>query len=92
MSELLARPQFPQLLLLFGGTLALVLGLLYFVSRFRAGQGNVADTSQLMTRFRDMHAQGALSDEEYRSIRTNLTARLQHELRDSNEGNKNNSG
>jgi len=87
MLELFSRP-LPQLLLLFGVTVVLVLGLLYFVSRFRSGQPGAVDTSQLMTDFREMHARGALNDEEYRNIRTKLTTRLQQELNDSNDENQ----
>jgi uncharacterized membrane protein len=41
-------------------------------------------SSELMTKFRDLHARGGLSDEEYRSIKTKLAAELQIELSDNN--------
>jgi uncharacterized membrane protein len=40
--------------------------------------------SELITKFRDLHARGGLSDEEYRSIKTKLAAELQIELSDNN--------
>ena len=41
--------------------------------------------SELISKFREMHSQGELSDEEFRTITTSLAARLQQELKDSGE-------
>ena len=41
--------------------------------------------SELLTKFREMHRRGVLSDEEFRTIKTTLTERLQSELRDTDE-------
>jgi uncharacterized membrane protein len=41
-------------------------------------------TSELLTKFRELHSQGMLSDEEFRTIKTTLTERLQRELDDRN--------
>ena len=41
--------------------------------------------SELLTKFREMHSRGVLSDEEFRTIKTTLTERLQTELRDKDE-------
>ena len=41
--------------------------------------------SELLTKFREMHSQGVLSDEEFRTIKTTLTERLQTESRDKAE-------
>jgi len=38
--------------------------------------------SELLTKFREMHSQGVLSDEEFRTIKTTLTERLQSELKE----------
>jgi hypothetical protein len=38
--------------------------------------------SELMTKFREMHSRGVLSDEEFRTIKTTLTERLQNELKE----------
>ena len=42
-------------------------------------------TSELMSKFRELHSQGELSDEEFRTIRTALATRLQEELKDNGE-------
>jgi hypothetical protein len=39
-------------------------------------------TSELLTKFREMHSEGVLSDEEFRTIKTTLRDRLQNELND----------
>jgi hypothetical protein len=41
--------------------------------------------NELMTKFREMHSLGALDDEEFRTIKTKLTDRLQSELRGKDE-------
>jgi hypothetical protein len=41
--------------------------------------------SDLLTKFREMHSRGVLSDEEFRTIRTTLTERLQSELKGKDE-------
>lgn len=37
--------------------------------------------SELMSKCREMYSQGGLTDEEFRTIKTHLSARLQDELR-----------
>jgi uncharacterized membrane protein len=37
--------------------------------------------SELLTKFRELHRRGVLSDAEFRTIKTTLTAQLQEELR-----------
>ena len=41
--------------------------------------------SELLSKFRDLHSQGDLSEAEFRTIKTTLAARLQEELRDDEE-------
>ena len=41
--------------------------------------------SQWLSKFRELHSQGKLSDEEFRTIKTALAAQLQEELRDNDE-------
>jgi uncharacterized membrane protein len=36
--------------------------------------------SELLTKFTDLHSQGELSDEEFRTIKTTLSAQLQQEI------------
>ncbi|HET6879002.1 MAG TPA: hypothetical protein VFI31_02535 [Pirellulales bacterium] len=42
-------------------------------------------THDLMANFRELHSQGELSDEEYRTIKATLAARLQREIKDKGE-------
>jgi uncharacterized membrane protein len=41
--------------------------------------------STLITKFREIHSQGGLSDEEYRTIKAVLTQQLHEELKDNGE-------
>jgi uncharacterized membrane protein len=41
--------------------------------------------SELMSKFRELHSQGELTDAEFRTIKTTLAAQLQEELRDNGE-------
>jgi uncharacterized membrane protein len=41
--------------------------------------------SELMSKFRELHSRGGLSDAEFRTIKTKLAARLQEELKDNGE-------
>ena len=51
------------------------------VRRWR-GSSNEAQPSpsELLTKFRELHGRGTLSDDEYRTIKTKLATRLQTEL------------
>lgn len=40
-----------------------------------------AKTHDLLSNFRELHSEGELSDEEYRTIKATLAARLQRELK-----------
>jgi uncharacterized membrane protein len=56
----------------------------YLASRFRGTEedGRLG-ANELLSKFREMHSQGELSDAEYRTIRAKLEAAFQHESRDS---------
>jgi uncharacterized membrane protein len=41
--------------------------------------------SQWLSKYREMHSQGELSDEEFREIKTKLAEQLQDELNDNSE-------
>ena len=41
--------------------------------------------SELLSKFRELHSKGGLSDEEFRTIKTTLTEQLQEELKDTGE-------
>jgi hypothetical protein len=42
-------------------------------------------TSELLSKFRDSHRRGDLSDAEFRTIKTTLAEQLQNELRDDGQ-------
>lgn len=42
-------------------------------------------THELLANFRELHTQGELSDEEYRTIKATLAARLQREIKGKGE-------
>jgi len=43
------------------------------------------DASEMMSKFRELHTEGELSDSEFRTIKTTLAERLQEELKDNGE-------
>ena len=53
----------------------------------RKWRGGAADDrpspSELLTKFREVHARGGLSDDEYRTIKTKLATQLEAKLSDS---------
>jgi uncharacterized membrane protein len=64
----------------------LVASALYVVgkTRSKALQKEPA-ASELLSKFRELHSQGELSDTEFRTIKATLAARLQQELKDNAE-------
>ena len=59
---------------------------IYLAGKIRAEAVQQEPTaSELLTKFREMHYRGVLSDEEFRTIKTTLTERLQTELKDTDE-------
>ena len=44
---------------------------------------DIADSSAMMSKFRELHAEGGLSDEEFRTIKTKLAGDLKAELNDN---------
>ena len=63
---------------------AAIFGLLALAIRVvRSWRGGAADdrpkVSDLLTKFRDLHARGGLSDDEYRTIKTKLASELEAE-------------
>jgi len=41
---------------------------------------NMSETSDMMSKFRELHSEGGLSDEEFRTIKTKLASELKTEL------------
>ena len=68
-------------------TLAILVAIgIYLAGKIRAKTvQKEPSASDLLTKFREMHSRGVLSDEEFRTIKTTLTERLQAELRDKDE-------
>ena len=66
----------------------LVLVIVLFLVVRRSGDHGDEDqpvSSELLTKFREIHARGGLSDEEYRTIKTQLGDQLQQELKENEE-------
>jgi hypothetical protein len=59
---------------------------IWIVVRFRGSKdSDQPAASELLSKFRDLHEQGELSDKEFRNIKTLLAERLQKELKDNTE-------
>jgi hypothetical protein len=70
-----------QAALLFAAVFVLMALGLAIVRRFRdMKNGDAVESSEMMSRFRDLHDQGGLSDEEFRTIKTKLAAKLKAEM------------
>lgn len=65
------------------GLAALGLGIgILLMRKLRATPAKQESTaSELLSKFRELHSEGELSDAEYRTIKTQLAAQLQHELK-----------
>ncbi|NQT16934.1 MAG: hypothetical protein HQ582_29525 [Planctomycetes bacterium] len=67
------------------GAIALAVGA-YVIGKIRAEPTQQEpDASELMSKFRDLHSEGKLTDAEFRTIKTALAVRLQEELKDNGE-------
>jgi uncharacterized membrane protein len=83
MSGLLDHPLFLAALW-FAVILALIALFILVVRRFRGSSANDRPgANELLTKFRDLHVRGGLSDDEYRTIKTKLATQLDAELSDS---------
>ncbi len=81
--EFLSTP-WARLILLFTALGMLIAIGVYVVARFRdAIKEDTPDANELLTNFRELHSQGHLSDEEFRTIKTQLGTRLRNEIKDS---------
>ena len=50
---------------------------------------DITDTSDMMSKFRELHAEGGLSDEEFRTIKTKLASELKSQLTTESNDNSN---
>ncbi|HEV7226374.1 MAG TPA: hypothetical protein VGN42_26945 [Pirellulales bacterium] len=81
MSELLQRTE-ARLVILAAAVAALVAVGIYVVAKVRRSfTESGPDARELITNFRELHSQGELSDEEYRTIKAMLAARVQQQLK-----------
>lgn len=77
---------FVQVSLLATAIAALMMVVVALARRLRGDAGDDRPTSdQMLTKFRELHARGGLSDEEFRTIKTTLARQFQNELRDDEE-------
>ena len=88
LAELTAEQQSGLLRVLIWASVVLAVSILaYFIvgklrGREDAGQ---PQASELLSNFRELHSQGKLDEQEYRTIKTLLAARLQNEIKDTGE-------
>lgn len=83
MSDFLAGP-LAAIVLLVALTAALVAIGAYVISKVRASyREEQTSASDWMTSFKEIHSQGELTDQEYRTIKAMLAERLQHEIKDT---------
>ncbi len=58
----------------------------YVIGRLRSPPSQQEPTAnELLSKLREMHLRGELSDQEFRTIKTTLAAPLQEELKDNGE-------
>jgi len=77
----------PEWIVLWCTVLAILIAVVYYVQgkiRLKTVQKE-PKASEWLSKFRELHSQGKLSDEEFRTIKTNLAAQLQDELKDNGE-------
>ena len=80
MAEFLGSP-LASIVTLVAATAMAIAGGVYVIGRVRAGiNRKEPPASEWWTNFKELHAKGELSDEEYRTIKAMLAERLQREL------------
>ncbi len=75
----------PESLILWLAVLAAMIAIAaYLVLKFRAKTlQHEPRASEMLSKFRELHSRGELTDEEFRTIKTTLTVQLQKELNDN---------
>jgi uncharacterized membrane protein len=64
----------------------MIVAAVYAVGKFRGGaEEEQLGVGDLLSKFREMHAQGGLSDEEFRTIKTLLREKFQREIKNSGD-------
>lgn len=79
-------PQFRELLLLLGALALLVVIASRVIMKIRPKPlQHEPVEDEMLSKCREMHSRGELSDAEFRTIKTTLNERLQNELRDDGQ-------
>ena len=85
MTELFRHP-LSQATLWFAVIFALSALAVLALRRWRGGAYDAQPTSsELLTKFRELHGRGSLSDDEYRTIKTKLARQLETELKENDQ-------
>lgn len=85
MSELFRHP-LSQAALWFAVIFALLALAVVVLRKWRGGSCDAqGDAQELLTKFRELHGRGGLSDDEYRTIKTKLARQLNSELSDNEQ-------
>jgi hypothetical protein len=85
MSDLFRHP-LSQAALWFAVIFALSALALVALRKWRDGAYDTQqDASELLTKFRELHGRGGLSDDEYRTIKTKLATQLDAKLNDNDQ-------
>ena len=83
MTELLSDPLANVVFWTAVGAAAIAV-VIYIIGKIRSETAQHEPTaSELMSKFREIHAKGGLSDEEFRTIKTRLAGQLENELKDN---------
>lgn len=73
-----------EIIAVFAVLFILVIVAIYIVRMVRrSGTEDAAGAHSMLANFREMHEQGELSDEEYRTIKSELTRKLKEEHKDA---------
>jgi uncharacterized membrane protein len=79
-----AEPE--ELVLWIAGLAMLLAVVIYVIDKVRATPAQHEPTaSEMISKFRESHSRGELSDEEFRTIKTTLQAQLREELKDDGQ-------
>lgn len=80
MAEFLSTPT-AQLVIWSAALAGVILVGIYAINAFRGGADDSGEvTHQVLSNFRDLHSEGELSDEEFRTIKSMLAERSRHEV------------
>jgi uncharacterized membrane protein len=85
MPELFRHPLF-EAALWFALILVLIALALAFLRKWRGSDADdQRDPTELLTKFRELHVRGGLSDDEYRTIKTKLATRAEAKLNNNED-------